>query len=76
VLEKYTQATQIIWCQEEPKNQGAWYQIRHCLEACLKSGQTLGYIGREPSAAPAPGYAALHKQQQEKLLSDAFEKIQ
>lgn len=72
LLRAYDKTTEIVWCQEEPRNQGAWYQIRHCLEACLEAGQTLRYIGRDTFAAPAPGYHALHKQQQDKLINDAF----
>jgi 2-oxoglutarate dehydrogenase E1 component len=52
-LKRYPKATQIVWCQEEPQNQGAWYQIQHHLRACLQSKQTLNYAGRARSPAPA-----------------------
>lgn len=73
VLEPYTLVNDIIWCQEEPENQGAWYCSQHNLLACLRKNQTLRYVGRGPAAAPAVGYAHLHHEQHEKILKDAFE---
>jgi 2-oxoglutarate dehydrogenase E1 component len=35
-LKRYAKATEVVWCQEEPQNQGAWYQIKHHLQACLQ----------------------------------------
>uniref|UniRef100_UPI0026EC59E9 2-oxoglutarate dehydrogenase E1 component n=1 Tax=Conchiformibius steedae TaxID=153493 RepID=UPI0026EC59E9 len=72
-LAKYPQATEIMWAQEEPKNQGAWYQTRHRLEALAKRGQQVVYAGRPASASPAVGYAAKHNAQLKQLLEDAFE---
>jgi len=63
---------QYIWCQEEPQNQGAWYQIRHRLEAARGKGQRLRYAGRPPSAAPATGHFRLHLEQQKKLVEEAL----
>lgn len=71
-MQCFGNAKQIIWCQEEPQNQGAWYQIQHNLEECINSKQVLGYAGRPASASPAAGYLKLHVQQQEALLEDAF----
>jgi 2-oxoglutarate dehydrogenase E1 component len=71
-LERYKKATDVIWCQEEPKNQGAWYQLEHRLVACLAKGQTLHYAGRTASASPAVGYASVHEKQQTLLLKQAL----
>ena len=73
VLKQYKQAKDIVWCQEEPENQGAWYTTRHRLEACLNADQTVRYVGRPAAASPAAGYAALHAKQQAELVRKAFE---
>ncbi len=72
VLHKYSNAREIIWCQEEPQNQGSWYQIRHRLQATLAENQELLYAGRAGAAAPATGIAALHEQQQKNLVTAAL----
>lgn len=71
-LAKYTNAKEVIWCQEEPKNQGAWYCTAHHLTAALAAHQTLNYAGRDSSASPAAGYYGLHVEQQAKLVADAL----
>ncbi len=71
-LKKYANAKEIVWCQEEPKNQGAWYSTQHHLQASLAAGQQLIYAGRGDSAAPAVGYFHLHEQQQEFLVQEAM----
>lgn len=71
-LSQYKNAKRVIWCQEEPQNQGAWYSIRHHLQECLAKGQSLAYAGRAPSAAPAVGYHTLHVKQQKALVEEAF----
>lgn len=71
-LERYKKAQQVIWCQEEPQNQGAWYSSQHHFVACLAKGQTLEYVGREASAAPAVGSPLLHDVQQKKLVKEAL----
>ena len=68
----YPNAREIVWCQEEPQNQGAWYQIRHQLERPLQSGQQVFYAGRRGAAAPAPGIFQLHVQQQQTLVETAL----
>ena len=69
----WPKARDIIWCQEEPKNQGAWYQIRHrLLEPLDGSSQALSYAGPNASAAPASGIFALHVKQQRALIADAL----
>ncbi len=71
-LKKYKNATEIIWCQEEPLNQGAWYQIQHQLRVCITDKQQLIYVGREASASPAAGYYAVHNQQQQGIVNAAL----
>jgi 2-oxoglutarate dehydrogenase E1 component len=73
VLKRYPQARQIVWCQEEPQNQGAWYQIRHRLEGPLqKDRHTLLYAGRQHAAAPATGIAKIHEAEQRELVDAAL----
>ncbi len=72
VLSRYPAATEIIWCQEEPQNQGAWYQIRHHLQALLGENQTLHYAGRPTSPSPAVGYYDIHVQEQSALVRQAL----
>jgi 2-oxoglutarate dehydrogenase E1 component len=72
LLTGYPQATEIVWCQEEPQNQGAWYQVRHRLQEPLGDGHQLLYAGRPGAAAPASGIFQLHVQQQQALVEDAL----
>jgi 2-oxoglutarate dehydrogenase E1 component len=72
VLGHWSKAKEIIWCQEEPQNQGAWYQIRHRLTSGLLKGQSLDYAGRKGAASTAAGYHSLHVQEQQQLVSDAL----
>lgn len=71
-LAQYTRAKDVVWCQEEPKNQGAWYCSSHHMIAALAKHQTLSYAGRDSSASPAVGYHSLHVEQQNKLVADAL----
>jgi 2-oxoglutarate dehydrogenase E1 component len=73
ILGDYPQATDIVWCQEEPKNQGAWYQVRHHLQEPLGTDKQLYYAGRQSSAAPASGVFKLHLQQQQELVEAALD---
>ncbi len=72
-IERYRQAKEIVWCQEEPQNQGAWYQIQHHLRACMLPEQALSYAGRNASASPAVGYFSLHVEQQTALVNAALD---
>ena len=72
VLRKYASAKEVVWCQEEPQNQGAWYQIRHRLQEKLGSKRALLYAGRPGAAAPAAGIHELHVQQQQALVNAAL----
>ncbi|QYY24157.1 MULTISPECIES: 2-oxoglutarate dehydrogenase E1 component [unclassified Diaphorobacter] len=74
-LKKYPNATDIVWCQDEPQNQGAWFFIQHNIHENMLDGQKLGYAGRAASASPAVGYAHLHQEQQKALVEAAFAKL-
>ena len=71
-IEKYKTATEIVWCQEEPRNQGAWHCIQHYLLRHLLPHQKLTYAGRDSSSTPAAGYKSLHEQQQKELVNFAL----
>jgi len=71
-LSKYDNANKVVWCQEEPQNQGAWYSLQHNIRNCLKPQQQLIYAGRAASASPAVGYFPLHEQQQQNLIRAAI----
>jgi 2-oxoglutarate dehydrogenase E1 component len=73
IVRKYSHAREIVWCQEEPQNQGGWYQIRHRLQAKLTPKHELLYAGRAGAAAPATGISALHEQQQKNLVNAALQ---
>jgi 2-oxoglutarate dehydrogenase E1 component len=75
VLERYPNARNLVWAQEEPRNMGAWYymQSRRHLTGCLSPKHTLEYAGRPYSASPAVGYLHVHLAQQKKLVSDALD---
>ena len=72
LLEGYPNAGEFVWCQEEPKNQGAWFSGQHNLCAALPGAKNLHYVGRRFSAAPAAGYAWLHLKQQHALVDEAL----
>jgi 2-oxoglutarate dehydrogenase E1 component len=71
-LRKYATAGHVVWCQDEPQNQGAWFYIQHHLSEALKDEQTLTYAGRPASASPAVGYYDKHYAQQKELIATAF----
>jgi 2-oxoglutarate dehydrogenase E1 component len=71
-LEKYKKAKEVVWCQEEPQNQGAWLTIFHELEACLAKGQALRYVGRPAAASTATGSKYVHAEQQKTLIEGAL----
>ena len=71
-VNEFPNATEVVWCQEEPKNQGAWYQSRHHLQACISEQHELKYVGRPPSASPAVGYYSAHVQEQQALVNEAI----
>ena len=74
-MKRYPNATDVVWCQDEPQNQGAWFFVQHYIHENMLDGQKLGYAGRPASASPAVGYAHLHQEQQKALLDQAFGKL-
>jgi len=71
-VNEFPNATEVVWCQEEPQNQGAWYQIRHHLQACISGRHELKYVGRPHSASPAVGYYTVHLEEQRRLVNEAI----
>ncbi len=71
-LKRFPTASDVVWCQEEPMNQGAWYQIAHHMRFCLAPKQTLHYAGRPRSPAPACGHFTTHVAEQAALVEQAL----
>ena len=75
-LKPYRKNAKFYWCQEEPKNMGAWFSVRDYIEWTLgyikASNNKISYIGREPAASPATGYASRHLAQQKEILDKVF----
>ena len=74
-VKRYPNLAEVVWCQDEPQNQGAWFFVQHYIHENMTEGQRLGYAGRPASASPAVGYAHLHQEQQKALLEQAFNKL-
>jgi len=70
IINRYPNLREVVWCQEEPQNQGAWYQIRHRLQELAR--RTVLYAGRAPAAAPATGISKLHEREQQLLVAAAL----
>ena len=77
-LKKYPNAKEVVWCQEEPRNQGAWYWFasRQHLVKAVGSKQQLLLVSRPAAASPAVGYYAKHNAQQKTIIESAFGKLQ
>jgi 2-oxoglutarate dehydrogenase E1 component len=71
-IARYKDAKEVVWCQEEPGNQGAWHRIQHYIERHLLAHQKLSYALRASSASPAGGYVALHNQRQKAVIDAAL----
>ncbi|WP_460813712.1 2-oxoglutarate dehydrogenase E1 component [Luteimonas pelagia] len=71
-LKRFAKVGDVVWCQEEPQNQGPWYQIQHHLRACLQPKQALHYVGRARSPSPACGHFSDHVEEQARLVADAL----
>ena len=71
-LARYPNLREVVWCQEEPQNQGAWYQIRHRLQEPLGQRRMVLYAGRAPAAAPATGIGKIHEAEQQSLINAAL----
>lgn len=72
ILAQYPNAKKVVWCQEEPQNQGVWFSSQHHIVEILASDQSLHYAGRPFAAAPSVGSASLHAQQQLELVEQAL----
>ena len=68
----YPSASEVVWCQEEPGNQGAWHRIQHYLLRHMRPSMKLDYALRPSSASPAAGYLATHNEQQKAVIDAAF----
>jgi 2-oxoglutarate dehydrogenase E1 component len=71
-VSQFAQAKEVVWVQEEPQNQGAWYRLRAYLRSDTPDSMVLAYAGRPISASPAVGYATKHLAEQKQLVEDAF----
>ena len=74
-IKRYPNVVDVVWCQDEPQNQGAWFFVQHYIHENMLEGQKLGYSGRAASASPAVGYSHLHQEQQKALVDGAFGKL-
>ena len=72
VFERYAEASEVVWLQEEPENMGAWSFVHARLHACLPERLRLRHVSRPESASPAIGSAALHQLEQADLLRRAI----
>ena len=72
VIEKYPNSSELVWCQEEPKNMGGWTFVEAKFEDLVPGGDRLRYVGRAESASPATGSYAVHVREQEALVSEAL----
>jgi len=72
LLSQYRNTNELIWCQEEPKNQGGWDFSKLRIPALINQRWQLGYAGREPSSAPAVGSAKLHAIEQKNVINTAL----
>ena len=77
-LKPFSENAEFIWCQEEPKNMGAWFSVRDYIQWTLDNikanNNKISYIGRSPDASPATGYAKRHSSQQQEIINKVFEK--
>lgn len=71
-ISQFPNAKKVVWCQEEPQNQGVWFSSQHNIQDCLREDQTLSYAGREFAASPAVGSPLLHMREQEALVEQAL----
>jgi 2-oxoglutarate dehydrogenase E1 component len=76
-VKKYAENAKFYWCQEEPKNMGAWFSVRDyikwTLETINANNREISYIGRSPDASPATGYAKRHISQQQEIINKVFD---
>ena len=77
-LSPYSKNAKFYWCQEEPKNMGAWFSVRDYIQWTLDNikanNNQISYIGRKPDASPATGFAKRHISQQQEIINEVFDK--
>merc|ERR1712226_234753 len=71
-VSKYTNHSEVMWVQEEPRNMGAWTYVRPRIETSLPDGPRIQYAGRAQSASPATGSAKIHQKELSAFLDVAF----
>ena len=75
-LKPYAKNANFYWCQEEPKNMGAWFSVRDYIQWTLDTikakNNVVSYIGRSPDASPATGYAKRHQLEQQEIINEVF----
>jgi len=76
-LKPFAYNAKFYWCQEEPKNMGAWFSVRDYIQWTLETikakSSDISYIGRSPDASPATGYAKRHLSEQQEIVKKVFE---
>jgi 2-oxoglutarate dehydrogenase E1 component len=72
ILDRYTAVEEVIWCQEDPKNMGAWFFAEPRLRAAVGNTIPIRYVGRPERASPAEGYVSTHEEQQGKIVQEAL----
>ena len=76
-IKSFAKHAKFYWCQEEPKNMGAWFSVRDYIQWTLEyikaNNRELNYIGRSPDATPATGYAKRHLAQQKEIIDKVFD---
>ena len=75
-IKPFAKNAKFYWCQEEPKNMGAWFSVRDYIQWTLDNikakNRYISYIGRSPDATPATGYANRHLAQQKEIIDKIF----
>ena len=76
-LKPYAKKAKFYWCQEEPKNMGAWFSVRDYIQWTLETikakNKEISYIGRSPDASPATGYVKRHLSEQQEIIKKVFD---
>ena len=76
-IKPYIKNAKFYWCQEEPKNMGAWFSVRDYIQWTLDNIETknreISYIGRRPDASPATGYTKRHLSEQQDIINNVFD---
>jgi 2-oxoglutarate dehydrogenase E1 component len=73
IIDRYANATHVVWAQEEPKNMGAWTYAAPRLRAAVGTAMPIRYVGRPERASPAEGYMSSHQSQQSAIVAEALD---